>query len=988
MAKNIVIEFEARGDEALVEAIKQLDRATQGLLRTQAGQHDKLKPLVTTQGKHAKQIEALRIKVKALGGEWKKNTQIQNLVKKASRGNRVAMEQLRIVTAGYRRELLKTGAAQLLTVRNNRILGGSIAVARSKMLVFSFAIATTIRPLMNLIKMAGDADETLQKFNVVFGDVSKAMGQWAKDFGGSIGFAESTLQGFASTFQDTFVPLGFAREEAARFSKTLVELAIDVASFSNKLDADVVRDFQSAMVGNHETVKKYGVIINEASLKQKAYEMGLTKSIKELTTMQKTEARLQMIIEGSVDAFGDKIRTMDSYNNQLVAFREQAKQTGEDVGRALMPLATQVLKLMSHFADTDTIYGYVTALGVLGGAFLIMKIRAAEAGAAMVTFRAALIRTGVLAVVVGLGELIAHILETGKKYEEAAEQAKKYYDKIERGDLVLKTEAELFEELADQQRELDRLQDAFDYGHTIDQHGKLTKALRVESEETRKFRAAIGPEIKLRKDNIKVINEERAARGLSVGVVSNEAEAIEALAKAYKASKKGKIADLESTIAMIKANLDMNNLTNDQAIGFEHLISKLEKLTETKTTLSQAEKDAESAIKATVGAQQEAIEAAIDFLITQEDTAETIPFTVEAINNLQAAYEKLDVAKLTDAQENAKQALEATTAAQIVATEATIAQLELDMESIGSSDEYIEAIDNQKEALKKLLEVPRTETEKAIQAAISQTNAAQIVYIKHLIAVMEAQDAAAKATVGHKEAIQDLKDELADLEETTKKSPEWVTKSQDAFLIANTAMDALTEASSMYFANQEAGWASEMKTLKNSDTYKRKSARGREKMENDLLKKQKSAKETAWKQQRALNMAQVVMDTATSIMSIWAQVPKYDFGITAGVLTGIVSALGVAQLGMIASQSMPKFKKGGDFIVPPGFDNDTFPMLVESGERVRVTPKGEVGGTTTTTDSTFNITFSGNVLSDDFIVDEAIPKIKEAIRRGVDIGIS
>ena len=34
-----------------------------------------------------------------------------------------------------------------------------------------------------------------------------------------------------------------------------------------------------------------------------------------------------------------------------------------------------------------------------------------------------------------------------------------------------------------------------------------------------------------------------------------------------------------------------------------------------------------------------------------------------------------------------------------------------------------------------------------------------------------------------------------------------------------------------------------------------------------------------------------------------------------------------------------------------------------------------------------NISFSGNVMSDDFIESEAIPKIKEALRRGGDIGV-
>ena len=35
-----------------------------------------------------------------------------------------------------------------------------------------------------------------------------------------------------------------------------------------------------------------------------------------------------------------------------------------------------------------------------------------------------------------------------------------------------------------------------------------------------------------------------------------------------------------------------------------------------------------------------------------------------------------------------------------------------------------------------------------------------------------------------------------------------------------------------------------------------------------------------------------------------------------------------------------------------------------------------------------NINFTGNVLSQDFIEDEAIPMIKEAVRRGADIGVA
>jgi hypothetical protein len=39
----------------------------------------------------------------------------------------------------------------------------------------------------------------------------------------------------------------------------------------------------------------------------------------------------------------------------------------------------------------------------------------------------------------------------------------------------------------------------------------------------------------------------------------------------------------------------------------------------------------------------------------------------------------------------------------------------------------------------------------------------------------------------------------------------------------------------------------------------------------------------------------------------------------------------------------PQAHSGADFIVPPGYPNDSYPLRVESGERVQVTPAGEPG---------------------------------------------
>lgn len=64
--------------------------------------------------------------------------------------------------------------------------------------------------------------------------------------------------------------------------------------------------------------------------------------------------------------------------------------------------------------------------------------------------------------------------------------------------------------------------------------------------------------------------------------------------------------------------------------------------------------------------------------------------------------------------------------------------------------------------------------------------------------------------------------------------------------------------------------------------------------------------------------------------------------VTAGMLN-IAKVVSAHEGGIFTSgQKISKFAAGADFIVPPGFPNDSFLMAVESGERVYVKPRNEV----------------------------------------------
>lgn len=203
------------------------------------------------------------------------------------------------------------------------------------------------RGLKSIIKAASDAQETQAKFNTVFKNLSKQANTWAESFGKSVGRSNQSVKSWMAGLQDTFVPLGIARDEAMRLSQSLVTLAVDVASFNNKADPDVIRDFTSALIGNHETVRKYGIIISESAIKQAALRDGLKKTYAQLTDLEKVQLRYKLILEGTSDAQGDAFRTADSYANQVKRLYANIDDLKVSMGKELLPVFTDFVKLVN-----------------------------------------------------------------------------------------------------------------------------------------------------------------------------------------------------------------------------------------------------------------------------------------------------------------------------------------------------------------------------------------------------------------------------------------------------------------------------------------------------------------------------------------------------------------------------------------------------------------------------------------------------------------
>ena len=210
------------------------------------------------------------------------------------------------------------------------------------------ALGTTIKTVIGGV-VAFQALRFSQQMVMMASSVEEMQAKSSVVFGRFVSSVRKELEGMASSIQDTFVPMGFAREEASKLSVQLTKLAVDVASFNNASDVETMMAFQSALVGNHETVRRFGVVITEATLKQELLRMGINKTATEITNAEKVQARLNLLIAGTSDAQGDAERTNTSFANSMKALNAEFQ---EFMVEAVTPMLPALSKMIQSLKDS------------------------------------------------------------------------------------------------------------------------------------------------------------------------------------------------------------------------------------------------------------------------------------------------------------------------------------------------------------------------------------------------------------------------------------------------------------------------------------------------------------------------------------------------------------------------------------------------------------------------------------------------------------
>jgi len=222
----------------------------------------------------------------------------------------------------------------------------SMFLLQKAILPAAAAIGTFTSVIAPAIKAASDFEESAAKVDVIFGQASKSVKDFASTAAVSLGQSKQDVLNAAGVFGTFGKAAGLAGEDLGLFTTDFVTLATDLASFNNSTPEEAVMASGAALRGESEPLRRYGILLDDATLKAEATSLGIYKGNKALTSQQKILAAQSAIYKQSGDAQGDFARTADGLANSQRTLTALFKNLQIELGQKLLPVTTDFVNAL------------------------------------------------------------------------------------------------------------------------------------------------------------------------------------------------------------------------------------------------------------------------------------------------------------------------------------------------------------------------------------------------------------------------------------------------------------------------------------------------------------------------------------------------------------------------------------------------------------------------------------------------------------------
>lgn len=163
----------------------------------------------------------------------------------------------------------------------------------------------------------------------------------------NLGLNIQEITQYASQLASVTNSIGQTGEVSLAVASSFTKLAGDISSLFNVDYSSVSKNLQSGLIGQSRALYKYGIDITNATLQTYAYNLGLSKSVSEMTQAEKMQLRMLAILDQSKVSWGDLANTINSPSNMIRQFKNNIKETGMVLGQLFIPVLQKALPVIN-----------------------------------------------------------------------------------------------------------------------------------------------------------------------------------------------------------------------------------------------------------------------------------------------------------------------------------------------------------------------------------------------------------------------------------------------------------------------------------------------------------------------------------------------------------------------------------------------------------------------------------------------------------------
>jgi hypothetical protein len=214
-------------------------------------------------------------------------------------------------------------------------------------LLATASVAGVTNFLSGAVQGASDLNEQAAAVGQVFGKGAGAIDKFSNGASTSLGQTKTQVLEAAKSFGIFGKAAGLTGTDNAKFSTSLVSLATDLASFNNTSVDEALMALSSGLRGEAEPLRRYGVLLDDASLKAQAMSMGIYKGKGPLDQQAKILAANAVIFAQTATQQGDFARTSDGLANQQRILTASFADAQASLGQAFLPTMTTVVSFLN-----------------------------------------------------------------------------------------------------------------------------------------------------------------------------------------------------------------------------------------------------------------------------------------------------------------------------------------------------------------------------------------------------------------------------------------------------------------------------------------------------------------------------------------------------------------------------------------------------------------------------------------------------------------